>query len=355
MITKQEAIDAILSFRNSKRAFASTPIQNIMLNADTAEKAYLQIGRGSSDCMSEYNDIAFREDLYDLLIAQGFDEKIADRIMLRVRTGLAHKLNFEELSIDSSLKNWCLGVRYLPPRKIIVDQIPNYLTKEDKNMLCKDRKEFNHRSEISQNLRELADTVCKENYVTDLLSDTIEHYSHKDKHEKCDIDIKGSGKVTEKRICCCWNYYNKNIHPEKCADCNFKFIKKNIGKIKILDYESPTPFKIKGLGGMDWLLDYNGEKIAAEVKPPNSSETIVRMIAEILTYTIDTPYTPAICFFKTEKTGMKLSKQCSDYLKYKDNQDFITIKNKTGLKILYVTFDDDSFEIHDVEKKPIVC
>ena len=50
---------------------------------------------------------------------------------------------------------------------------------------------------------------------------------------------------------------------------------------------------------------------------------------------------------------MKFSKQCSDYLKYKESEDFKSIVEKTHLKVLYVTFDNDTFEIHDTEKEPL--
>ena len=109
---------------------------------------------------------------------------------------------------------------------------------------------------------------------------------------------------------------------------------------------------MENLGRIDWLLDDNGNMLASEVKPPNSSETIVRMIAEILTYTIDTPYTPAICFFKTTNEG-HFSKQCKDYLKFKNNEDFLKIKKKTNLRILYITYNENTFTIHDAEKEPI--
>ena len=37
----------------------------------------------------------------------------------------------------------------------------------------------------------------------------------------------------------------------------------------------------------------------------------------------------------------------------KYNSDFISIKQKTGLRILYVTFDDRTFFIRDIDKEPI--
>jgi len=218
----------------------------------------------------------------------------------------------------------------------------------------KDSYDMNHRSAIPAKLKEFADIICQKNYDEILLPHPRKQYCHDKDHKQCEMIMKNVDRVTEKRICRCWYYYNQGVHSIKCKGCRFQNKKKNMGEIKILDYEIPTCFSMKNLGRIDWLLDDHGESLAAEVKYQNSKETIVRMMAEILTYTIGTSYIPAICFFKTEKNGNHMSKQCLDYLTYKDNPNFVTIKNKTGLKVLYITFDKESFEIHDIEKEPIV-
>ena len=216
----------------------------------------------------------------------------------------------------------------------------------------KDSDGINHRSALLKKLRELANIVCEDNYDEILLPHPREKYCHADKHLHCALNSENAERVTEKRICRCWNYYNKQCHKDKCDVCKFEFKRTNAGDIQIVDYEVPTEFSMDNLGGIDWLLNDDGEKLATEVKPPESKETIVRMIAEILTYTIGTSYVPAICFFKTTTEG-RMSKQCEDYIKVKDNSDFISIKRKTGLRILYITFDDRTFLIHDAEKEPI--
>ena len=216
----------------------------------------------------------------------------------------------------------------------------------------KDSYGINHRSAISEKLRELASIVSDKHYDEILLPHPRKSYCHEYEHVECALDLRNTKRATEKRICHCWNYYNKNCHTDKCAGCEFEFKRANAGAIKIRDFEVPTDFSMENLGGIDWLLDDKGQILATEVKPPGSDETIVRMIAEILTYNIKKPYIPAICFFKTTKKGV-LTRQCKDYLKYKDNLDFLTIKNRTGLRILYITFDDVSFCIHDTEKEPI--
>ena len=216
----------------------------------------------------------------------------------------------------------------------------------------KDSYGINHRSAIVDKLKELANIVCEDNYDEVLLPHPRKRYCHADEHVRCSLDQTNAEKITEKRICRCWNYYNKNCHMIKCGVCQFGFKRKNVGDIKILDYEVPTVFSMEKLGEIDWLLDDGGKTLATEVKPPESTETIVRMVAEILTYTIGTPYTPAICFFKTTMNG-GTTKQCDDYLKFNNNDDFLAIKKKTGLRVLYITFDDNNFIIHNAEKEPI--
>lgn len=88
------------------------------------------------------------------------------------------------------------------------------------------------------------------------------------------------------------NYYGKD--KELCCECVLEKKWNNTGKHKITDYEVPMEYVISKVGGIDLLID---NKYAAEIKPEGSPETLVRMFAEILTYTIDSNYSPAICFF----------------------------------------------------------
>lgn len=220
-------------------------------------------------------------------------------------------------------------------------------------LLYKDSYGINHRSAITEKLKELAQIVVEDNYDEVLLPHPRKRYCHDDQHLFCTmLESASQERITEKRICRCWCYFNKEDKGQDCSACKFSFKKSNVGNFQISDYEVPTEFAMEQLGGIDWLLKHDGRLIAAEVKPPNSSETIVRMIAEILTYTIGTAYVPAICFFKTDMGGNP-SKQYIDYLKYRDNQDFQLILSRTCLEVLYVTFDKDTFSIHNVKDKPI--
>lgn len=217
-------------------------------------------------------------------------------------------------------------------------------------LLYKDSYGINHRSAIQDKLKELSLIVSEDNYDEVLLPHPRKRYLHQDNHTQCTMpETDNQEKITEKRLCRCWNYYNKAFN-EQCSECKFGFKRKNVGSIAIIDYEVPTVFSMEQLGGIDWLLKEEDDVIAAEVKPPNSSETIVRMIAEILTYTIGTSYIPAICFFKTDMHGNP-SKQYVDYIKIKDSDAFRTIQDRTGLKIFYITFDNAAFEIHGVKEE----
>ena len=220
-------------------------------------------------------------------------------------------------------------------------------------LLYKDSYGINHRSAISEKLKELKQVVIEDNYDEVLLPHPRRPYCHDYEHSTCTMpETASQERLTEKRICRCWCYHNKTVKGQDCSSCNFSFRKKNVGKFEIVDYEVPTKFAMKQLGGIDWLLKKNECMYAAEVKPPNSSETIVRMMAEILTYTIGTTYIPAICFFKTDMNGNE-SKQCIDYLKYKHNEDFQFILKKTGIEVLYITFDADTFSIHHMSEEPL--
>ena len=110
--------------------------------------------------------------------------------------------------------------------------------------------------------------------------DSKQHYP---KHEKCSgIRIGDSTKLTEKRICRCMFYYGKR--PVKCQNCLLINKWQNVGEIEVTEYEWPTIQVYNETGGIDLILD---NKYAVEVKPVDSTETLTRMIAEILTYTLD--------------------------------------------------------------------
>lgn len=219
--------------------------------------------------------------------------------------------------------------------------------------LYKDSYGINHRTAIRGKLKELKQIVKNDNYDGILLPYPRKKYSHEYNHISCSLHSSTfRNEPTEKQLCCCWNYFNKSASNSVCSLCTFPLKKKNVGKFEIVDYEVPSLYNMKNLGAIDWLLKRGDEFIATEVKPYGSPETIVRMLAEILTYTIGTTYIPAICFFKTDMNG-RPTKQLRDYVKYKGDENFLFIKEKTGLKVLYITFDENTFCIHDEEEEPL--
>ncbi len=312
-------------------------VKDLLKSSKTAEEFYLEFGRRSSDIESEFSNIIFREDCYDYLMGQGMSENKAFKLSEKIRKGMFKYLEDTteyDKFIGNSFKNWAKGVKYLPYRECCVEVF---------EVLYKDNEDINRRGKQEEQFKILADMIRNGDYEENLLPKPRHPYDHNFDHNSCDFSLKNPKPVNEKRICRCWNYYNKSVHNAKCSDCPFKFKKKNVGNIKIVDFEVPTKFNIAKLGEIDWLLKDGDEIFATEVKPPESTETLVRMIAEILTYTVDSEYKPAICFFSG-------SKQHRDYIKYKDNAYFQYIIKQTGICVLCITFDEDNFEIHDVEK-----
>ena len=71
------------------------------------------------------------------------------------------------------------------------------------------------------------------------------------------------------------------------------------------DYEVPAYFYGKGIGEIDLIISDGKTQYATELKPyQGNEETLLRMIAEIMTYTIGFPsgkYAKAIAFFEGTK------------------------------------------------------
>ena len=345
MITKTEILMHINAIKKelengNKLSKSQAPkiVKDLLKSSKTAEDFYLEFGKCASDMESEFSNIIFREDCYDYLMGQGMSEDKAFRLSEKIRKGMFKYLEDTteyDKFIDNSFKNWAKGVKYLPYRERCVEVF---------RVLYKDNEDINRRGKQEEQFKILADMIRNGDYEENLLPKPRRPYDHNFDHNSCDFSLKNPKPVNEKRICRCWNYYNKPNRDKKCDSCPFQFKKKNDGNIKIIDFEVPTKFNIAKLGEIDWLLKDGDEIFATEVKPPESPETLVRMIAEILTYTIESEYKPAICFFNG-------SKQHRDYNKYKDNADFQFIIKQTGIRVLCITFDKDKFEIHDVEKQ----
>lgn len=151
-------------------------------------------------------------------------------------------------------------------------------------------------------------------------------------HRECDgWNNKHYKKTDEQQICRCMFYYGKNI--EKCSRCQFKRKWRHISDgIDIIDYETPMPYKIDKIGNIDLCLKYDDKIYGAEVKPPeNNEETISRMVAETLTYTIDFPnILPAIVVFENSYQHRRI-----DELD-RNNTDFSVIRSYVQVFIIRI-------------------
>ena len=233
---------------------------------------------------------------------------------------------------------------------------------KDKVKLYKDHEKINHRNikEYLENIKDLAENIHNTKELDSdcfLLENALieKEKPHIPDHSKCDFmtSEKDSNKATEKRICRCMKYYNQ----EKCNECEFeqKMYLQNSDRYEVVDYEVPMDYVMKNIGGIDLEIKdrKTGIIYATEVKPENSNETLVRMIAEILTYTIgkvtDT-YKPAICFFYN-------SKQKEDFCKkeIQENEDFKFLM--TLVDVFYITYEIEDnvakYIIHDNKEEPL--
>lgn len=106
---------------------------------------------------------------------------------------------------------------------------------------------------------------------------------------------------TEKRLCKCL-YYRNSEHPKACDKCDFQDRYDIVGGYRITDHEVPAFYYEKGIGKIDLIISDGGKDYAAEVKPyKGNDETLLRMIAEIMTYTLGYPegkYERAMAFFE---------------------------------------------------------
>lgn len=149
------------------------------------------------------------------------------------------------------------------------------------------------------------------------------------------------------------NYYDKS-NPT-CQACSLERKWNNVGEYKVIDYEVPTDFVVDKVGGIDLLIkDKHGNKYATELKPEGSKETLVRMIAEILTYAAlkEEEYKPAICFFKD-------SVQCKDFCKAEFQNDSAFQYLLSLIDVFYITCVGENsgvvdYIIHNNKEKPIV-
>ena len=143
------------------------------------------------------------------------------------------------------------------------------------------------------------------------------HGSYQDgQHDRC-IGLKEKT-YTEKRLCKCM-YYRNSAHPTACDKCDFQDRFYVVGDYDISDYEVPAHYYGDGIGEIDLVITDGEAYYATEVKPyKNNSETLLRMVAEILTYTLGYPegkYKKAIGFFEQNYDDKTPTAQQNEYNK----------------------------------------
>ena len=181
-----------------------------------------------------------------------------------------------------------------------------------KSSLFKDKEEVNNLSYYereAENILKIIDGLFRDsagesyNYDKPLKRNDCTYFSSPTKN----------GKEFEKRICKCLYFYNTDNKKQcgKCLEANNTYFSLKIeGNFKIVSYEVVPLSRAENIGNIDILLSDGINYYATEVKPPRSDETLMRMVAEIMTYCNgddinssvktagDLPVKKAICFFE---------------------------------------------------------
>ena len=125
-----------------------------------------------------------------------------------------------------------------------------------------------------------------------------------------------SERYTEKRLCKCM-YYLNSTHSKCCDKCEFRDCFEIVGDYQITDYEVPAYYYGDDIGEIDLIISNDDTHYATEVKPyKGNGETLLRMIAEIMTYIEGYPagtYKKAIAFFEKNRDDGKKTKQQEEY------------------------------------------
>ena len=120
----------------------------------------------------------------------------------------------------------------------------------------------------------------------------------------------------EKALCKCLYYFNSSSCTKCCDACRFAYRFTLEGPYQIADYEVPAYYYGKGIGEIDLIIRRGNISYATEVKPYTSRETLLRMAAEILTYTAGYPsdaYQKALAFFEKDRRTGRLTCQQQEY------------------------------------------
>ena len=185
--------------------------------------------------------------------------------------------------------------------------------------LSKDRITKSSRKEMTKELITAINTGNEAVHKLLFGSTDIDEYSNHGKykkgmHEYCS-KLSGDS-FTEKRLCRCMYYKNSN-HETECELCGYRERFKVTGDYQIIDYEVPAFYYGDGIGEIDLVISDGVDCYATEVKPyKNNKETLLRMIAEIMTYTdgyTEGVYKKAIAFFEKNCDDGSFTSQQREY------------------------------------------
>lgn len=183
-------------------------------------------------------------------------------------------------------------------------------------------------------------------FDTEMPDEYSKHGKYKEgQHNQCS-GLKGD-RFTEKRLCKCMYYQSSNA-TTKCEQCDFKNRFDVVGKYKIVDYEVPAYYFGDGIGEIDLIIGDGEFRYATEIKPyKNNNETLLRMIAEIMTYTEGYPkgtYKKAIAFFEKNSENGESTVQQKEY--EKENPLIRELLNKADITVFrFERIDEKRYEI----------
>ncbi len=107
-------------------------------------------------------------------------------------------------------------------------------------------------------------------------------------HQTCGGYKNDCERRTEKRLCRCLVCYNNGLNNSACAACKIKTehkLAKTVLNAEFVDFEIPVTDASKDhIGEIDLMMKYDNQFYALEFKPFWNKESLLRMIAEIITY-----------------------------------------------------------------------
>lgn len=146
--------------------------------------------------------------------------------------------------------------------------------------------EINHLSDYDKHVPQEGEDVIQRIMNNVPIHPRIGEDAFKYSHDKCGFSTESR---TEKRLCrCLRNYSPENPDCKHCKVRSNEFFGKIVDPVsaRIIDFEIPVSIDGKdGIGKIDILLEKEGIHYCTEVKPLWNTETILRMVAEIVTYT----------------------------------------------------------------------